>query len=146
MKRDRFELSVSVFILLIKNNRLCMLRRKATGWMDGFFSVPAGGLEPAETIASAAIREAREEAGVVIHPDNLHLAHTLHSKTEDRSWLGHFFVCTAWEGDPVIMEAEKHGDLSWVNLDALPAETIPYVKQAVDGIRQSRSYSEYGWG
>jgi len=36
MTRERYHLSIAVFVLLIKDNKLCMLRRCATGWMDGF--------------------------------------------------------------------------------------------------------------
>ncbi|MBA8882055.1 NUDIX domain-containing protein [Phyllobacterium myrsinacearum] len=56
-----------------------MLRRKGTGWMDGLFSIPAGGLEADEIIGAAAIREACEEVGVQIEPVDLQYVHTLHS-------------------------------------------------------------------
>lgn len=48
-----------------------MLRRKGTGWMDGSFSIPAGGLDAGEPIGAAAIREAYEEVGVQITSENL---------------------------------------------------------------------------
>jgi len=145
MTRERYHLSIAVFVLLIKDNKLCMLRRCATGWMDGFYSLPAGGLEDGETLATAAAREAQEEVGVVLAADHLQLCHTLHVKTDNRSWMGHFFICQQWQGDPYIAEADKHGELLWVSLDQLPADTIPYVAQAVAQIRAQRSYSEFGW-
>lgn len=122
-----------------------MLRRKGTGWMDGAFSLPAGGLEEGETIRMAAIREAREETGVVIAPENLHHVHTLHSKTEGRVWMGHFFRTETWEGTPAVCEPDKHDAMQWYKADALPGATIPYVRQALSCISRQQPYSEYGW-
>jgi hypothetical protein len=44
MKRERYCLSVAVFILLRKGNQICIFKRTGTGWMDGFYSLLAGGL------------------------------------------------------------------------------------------------------
>lgn len=44
MKRERYCLSVAVFILLRNGNQRCMFKRTGTGWMDGFYSLLAGGL------------------------------------------------------------------------------------------------------
>jgi 8-oxo-dGTP pyrophosphatase MutT (NUDIX family) len=122
-----------------------MFRRQGTGWMDGSFSIPAGGLEAGETIRAAAIREAYEEVGVQIDPRDLHYAHTLHSKTDGNAWLGHFFLATAWTGAPVLRELDKHSDLQWYPANALPSETIPYVQQAILAVAAQSPYSEYGW-
>lgn len=73
MSRDRYNLSIAVFVLLIKGDELCMLRRPNTGWMDGCFSLPAGGLEKGETLSTAAVRELKEEAGVHAIPSELTL-------------------------------------------------------------------------
>lgn len=113
--------------------------------MDGSFSIPAGGLDAGETIGAAAIREAYEEVGVKIAPENLHYVHTLHSKTDDRTWLGHFFQATNWEGSPTLRELDKHSDLQWRAINALPAQTIPYVRQALLAVATRKPYSEYGW-
>ncbi|MBR7559354.1 NUDIX domain-containing protein, partial [Mycobacterium tuberculosis] len=77
-KRVRFQLSVSVFMLLRRGAQVLCLRRARTGWMDGHFSVPAGGHDGAEPLLQAALREAREEVGVVIVPGDARLVHTLH--------------------------------------------------------------------
>ena len=144
-ERVRYQLSASVFVMLIKADEVCMLRRRGTGWMDGSFSIPAGGLEPDETIAAAAIREVYEEVGVQILPENLHYVHTLHSKTGGQTWLGHFFQAAVWEGTPIVREPEKHCDLQCRTLNALPPRTIPYVQQALLCFAARKPYSEYGW-
>ena len=122
-----------------------MLKRKGTGWMDGSYSIPAGGLDAGETIQTAAIREAYEEVGVEISSDDLEHVHTLHSKTGGQTWVGHFFRTTRWEGLPRLRELDKHSDLQWRLLNALPAETIPYVGQALSCVAAGKTYSEFGW-
>jgi 8-oxo-dGTP diphosphatase len=143
--RVRHKLSASVFVVLLKGPDILLLRRKGTGWVDGAFSIPAGGLDAGETISAAAIREAEEEVGVQIEPAHLTYAHTLHSLTEGRDWVGHFFIVTDWAGTPELREPEKHSDLVWWPLRSLPPETIPYVRQALLCIDQRQPYSEFGW-
>lgn len=145
MKKERYNLSIAVFVILMKGEKICMIRREGTGWMDGYYSVAAGGLEQNETLSAAAAREAKEEIGVIITEQNLKLRHSMHVRTEDRSWIGHYFVCENWQGAPYIAEPEKHGDLRWVNITELPDKTIPYVRQAVGQIAEGIIYSEHGW-
>jgi len=145
MKRERYNLSIAVFVVLRKGDDICMIRRAHTGWMDGFYSLPAGGLEYGETLAQAAAREVKEETGITLTEDNLALAHTIHVWTEDRSWIGHFFICDQWEGTPYVAEPDKHSALGWQPISALPEHTIPYVKQALRYLEQGQAYSEYGW-
>jgi 8-oxo-dGTP diphosphatase len=122
-----------------------MLRRMATGWLDGQMSLPAGTLEPGETLRQAAAREVKEEVGVEVLLSDLRYAHTVHSSTGGQDWTGHFFVTDLWSGEPRICEAGKHSDLRWENFDGLPADTVPYVHQALTAISQSEPYSEFGW-
>lgn len=145
MSRERYHLSIALFVLLLRGNDLLMLRRSQTGWMDGHYSLPAGGLELGETLAAAAARELREETGVEAAADDMQLAHTMHVWTEDRSWLGHYFICRQWRCTPFLAEPEKHSEMGWQNLAALPEQTIPYVRQALEAIKAGQPYSEYGW-
>lgn len=122
-----------------------MLKRSGTGWMDGFYSLPAGGLEYGETLATAAIREACEETGVIISQDSVSLAHTMHVFTEQRSWIGQFFICTEWRRTPYLAEPDKHAEIVWRPLHDIPEDTVPYVRQAIENIQNECPYSEFGW-
>ncbi len=144
-KRVRHQLSVAVFVALMRSEAVCLLRRVGTGWMDGYFSLPAGTLEADETIRSAAAREAKEEIGIDLDPADLRHSHVLHSLTEGNDWAGHFFVAAKWSGEPRICEPDKHGELRWFALDQLPADIIPYVRQALIAISRDEPYSEFGW-
>src|SRR5262249_3309655 len=75
---ERFKQIAEAHVIFIRDGETLLLRRFQTGWQDGHYSVVAGHVEAQETIAEAAIREAREEAGVVIDPDDLELVHVVH--------------------------------------------------------------------
>lgn len=122
-----------------------MLRRGNTGWLDGCYSLPAGGLEEGETLSAAAARELKEETGVDASSAEMALAHTMHVWTENRSWMGHYFICRKWHGEPFLAEPDKHAEVNWEQMSALPEETIPYVRQAIEAIKLDQNYSEYGW-
>ncbi|MGN2428763.1 NUDIX domain-containing protein [Raoultella sp. Lac2] len=145
MSRERYNLSIAVFVLVLRGNEICMLRRANTGWMDGCYSLPAGGLEYGETLSCAAARELAEETGMQASPFEMTLAHTMHVWTENRSWVGHYFICQNWDGIAFLAEPEKHAQLSWEDIALLPEDTIPYVRQAIKAISKGQTYSEYGW-
>jgi 8-oxo-dGTP diphosphatase len=48
---------------------ILLLERSGTGYADGQLCPPSGHLEAGESVVQGAIREAREETGVLIDPD-----------------------------------------------------------------------------
>ena len=61
---SRATFPVVVHVLLIRDERLFLLRRSNTGFMDGYFSLPGGHQDIGESVSEAAIRECLEETGV----------------------------------------------------------------------------------
>jgi 8-oxo-dGTP diphosphatase len=58
-----------------------LLIRANTGYMDGHASLPAGHVEPGEPADAAAVREAKEEIGVVVAPADVSFVHVMHRRT-----------------------------------------------------------------
>ncbi len=123
---------------------MLMLRRFHTGWEDGNYSVVAGHVEEGETVTQAAIREAEEEVGVSISPDQLEVVHVMHRKSEDER-IDFFLTARNWEGDIRNREPDKCDEMNWYPLAALPANTIPYVRHGLEGYQRGVFYSEFGW-
>ncbi len=140
----RFRLVPEVYLLLLDRDRILMLRRYGTGYEDGNYSVVAGHVDGNEPASRALIREAHEEAGIVISPGALELCHVMHRRS-DRESVGFFFRCRRWSGAPRNREPHKCDDLRWFSTAALPANTIPYVRQAIILALAGRPYSEFGW-
>jgi ADP-ribose pyrophosphatase YjhB (NUDIX family) len=144
-KRKRFKLSLSVFLLLIKDNKVLLIKRSNTGWMDGYYSVPAGALEEGENISKAIIRESKEEVDINLTKKNIKLVHAMHNMTHAEEWIGLFFFANKWKGEPKINEPHKHSELLWSPINKLPKNIIPYVAQAIKEFSKQNQYSEFGW-
>lgn len=149
MKKERPKVIPTAYLVLVKGNKILLSRRYNSGFQDGLYSFPAGHLgEDEETLSQAMVREAREEIGVEIDSADLELVHVIHRKqrepTNERR-INFFFTAKKWKGEPKIMEPDKCDDLRWFELDSLPDNIIPYIKQAVGCFRKNVKYSEYGF-
>lgn len=135
---------IAVYLLFQRDEQILLLRRFNTGYEDGNYSLVAGHVDAGETVTQAAVREAFEEAGVVIQPEQLQVVHVMHRKGDDER-VDFFLLPTAWNGTIENREPEKCDDLSWFPLQALPANLIPCVRFALENVERGISYSEFGW-
>ncbi len=140
----RFRLIPETHLLLLCDESVLLLQRQNTGYCDGQYSVPAAHFDGKETARMAMAREAFEEAGIVVAPIDLRLCHIIHRNADDER-ISFFFTTERWVGEPRNMEPDKCDDLSWFRVDALPDNTIPYIRHAIEHARAGRVYSEFGW-
>lgn len=137
---ERYKIKVAVYILLMKGSEILLARRFNTGWQDGNYGLPAGHLEPNETIKQGAIREMQEEVGITIKSEDVEYIHTMHRMNR---YIDLFFVCSNWEGTPKITEADKCDDVQWFSLDSLPENIIPSVRHAILQYKNGVTFSEF---
>jgi 8-oxo-dGTP diphosphatase len=140
----RFRLIAEVHLVLARERQVLMLRRFNTGYEDGHYSLIAGHVEEAESFTNAMVREAAEEAGLLIVPHELSLVHTMHRKAEDER-ISLFFQAGDWSGEPHNREPHKCDDLAWFPIVGLPANTVPYIRAGLQCIFAGVPYSEFGW-
>jgi len=96
MKREFPELPlVGVGSIIIENERVVLVKR-AHPPIQGQWSIPGGVLEVGEMVREAAVREAREETGLIVEPGEL---------------LGVF--------DRILRDAEKRVQYHYVLIDFL---------------------------
>ena len=97
-----------------------------------------------ESAVACLIREAKEEAGLVIDPDDVAFAHAVHlMETQPRMQL--VFRAHRWKGVPEILEPDKCLSWGWWQPDALPEPIVDYTRVAIEGVQAGHLYSEIGW-
>jgi len=140
--KERFRIIPAVYLVLLKEDKVLLLRRYNTGYFDGHYSLPAGHLDGGETLKQAMVREAREEIGVVLDPADLKLIHTLNRIIPGNERIDFFFANRRWLGEPKVMELNKCDELRWSKIDDLPDNVVPYIRQMIDSYRRNVNYSE----
>lgn len=149
-KYDSARPYIACFVVLRRGDTVAMVKRKNTGYMDGYYGLPAGKVEYGEPYVVGAIREAKEEAGVDIAPEHIHFVHVAHRHAEDDTeimdWVDIYFEAETWEGEPYNAETEKSESLEWINIRELPETIVPPQRAALQKIAAGHPYGEYGWG
>lgn len=145
--RDRHSIIPAVYCIFRDGDKILLLRRANTGYMDGFYGLPSGHLDGGEPAEVAACREAKEEAGVDIRPEDLRLVYTLHRKAQegDHERIDLFFEVKNWTGQPQNAEPHKCDELRWSAIADLPNNTIPEVQKTLEKIAQGELYSSLGF-
>ncbi len=142
---DRHKTLAAVYVVLLREGKVFLLRRANTGYRDGDWEVPAGHLEEGETLRQAAVREAKEEASVILAESDVRLSHVAHRHFENQTYIDCYFVIQKWRGTPQIGEPHKCSRLGWFAIDSLPANLIPYEAEGLRSSLQNVPYSEFGW-
>ena len=144
-QKNRFKAVVAVYLLLIKKDSILLYLRQNTGYGDGQYSLVAGHLDGNESVTNAMIREAREEANIIINPADIEVTCVMHRKASDREVIDYFMKVTKWENSMQNLEPEKCKELRFFDLQALPDNIIPYVKKAIDLSFNGIKFTEFGW-
>lgn len=143
MSTSHFLFLVAVHAFFIQNNKVLLSERANTGYADGYFSVPGGHVDGGETILEALDREVLEEVGIKLDKAErqTHVMHRMVSPSEER--IDYFFVVKEWQGEPRNMEPDKYAQLQWSPVNKLPQNMVPYVRFALDQIKNQQTFSEF---
>jgi 8-oxo-dGTP pyrophosphatase MutT (NUDIX family) len=147
---QRFKMKVGVFLFLIHNDGILLLRRYRTGIDDGKYVVPMGGHDGLEPLTSSIIREAYEEANITLQPEQLqvcHVMHRFHPMPDNLSFeqIDVFFKAESFEGEIKNMEPHKCDELEFYPVKALPEKTVGFIRYAIECVGKGKFYSEFGW-
>ncbi|TMR99489.1 NUDIX hydrolase [Nonomuraea basaltis] len=142
--------AVCVIVHDQEHDTIAAIYRAASNWVPApVWMIPGGKAEPGEPLDDAAARELKEETGLVADPVDLHLVHVVHA---EQSWdgAGQFvlfvFATTAWTGELVNTEPDKHLTARWVHAEQLPDPAFPPDAQAIAAYRNGGpAFSRHGW-
>ncbi|MBW5448085.1 NUDIX domain-containing protein [Cohnella sp. CFH 77786] len=135
----------AVHLLFYRNDQVLLLKRQNTGFEDGKWSVVAGRIDGGEEVKTAAIREAKEEAGIDIAPDDIELVGVFHRKNKDSEWIDFYLRVHRWTGTIINAEPYKCEELKWFPMHELPDNVISYVRKAVEKNHNQMWFESVGW-
>jgi 8-oxo-dGTP diphosphatase len=140
---SRFRVVPASYVVLRRDagaGQVLLQLRSGTGYRDGHWACAAAGhVEAGESAVAAAVREAREELGVRIAPEDLvplcamHRTHANGRPVDER--VDFFFTCTRYGGSPRLLELHKSADLRWFDLADLPDPVVPHERRVLDLLR-----------
>lgn len=136
----------SCFLFLEKNWNILLSKRLNTWHMDWYYSLISWHVEWRESYKDCIIREAKEEAGIDIEKNDLRLVHIMYkntNNTEDLNRVDLYFHINKWKNNIKNMEEHKCSELSWYNINELPANIINYTYKWILNIIKWEIYSEY---
>jgi mutator protein MutT len=144
MKQRNTAIPAAYLILRSGGGKILMALRANTGYQDGNWNLPSGHVEASESPKQAIIREAAEEIGVDIQPEDLELVHVSHRPKHDNTGdrIDFFFRAKDWRGKPYNAEPSKCAEVRWIHQDDLPEKITPHVRYAIGAAKRGEFYSE----
>jgi 8-oxo-dGTP diphosphatase len=128
-----------VFVLLERDGKAFFLRRANTGWADGRLTLPSGHVDKGDLVREAAVKEAKEEAGVEVNPEDLEFMHVDYIRDV---YINFYFKATKWKGEPKLGEPHLASEVVWVDTNNLPGEVITQLKNMFRHYRNKSYFSE----
>lgn len=122
-------------VAIVRDRRLLLIRR-ARPPEAGCWSLPGGKIDLWERTEDTARREIAEELGIKLGAIELLCVVDLVTPEEDAHWVSPVFLANEFEGEPSLLEPEKHTGLDWFALSALPS---PLARSAMEAAATLRS-------
>lgn len=140
---SRIKANIVVFLLLTnQKGEVYLQQRSNTGFMDGLYEPIAGHLEYGEYPVQAAAREASEEAGIIVNPEDIELfAVSFNHNQEAGPYLGLIFRTNKWKGKPETIEHDKCSDSGFFELENVQEKLIPQMKNIHETVFSDNSIS-----
>ena len=139
-KRQGFP--VVVHVMLARGEEIFLLRRAATGFMDGCFCLPGGHQQAGESVTETARRECLEEAGVEV--GDLRPRLVLPYISGIHQGLNFVFEAQTFDGAPTVAEPRLFDACCWAPRTALPEPVTPWLIDAL-ALPEGQWYHELRW-
>lgn len=132
MKSGIDYIGVGVGGLLINPDDEVLLLRRLKPPESGCWTIPGGAVEFGECQSEALRREFLEELGVEIEVSRLLTVVDHIVKRDAMHFVASEYLVAIVSGEPRNLEPEKHSEIKWYRLDALPAELTQTAREAIE--------------
>lgn len=140
---------IDVMLILTRGDQVLFAQRQGTGYADGMWNLPSGKVEAGEHALDALLREAREEIGITLAPDQLDFSGVVHCRNpEGDVRLGLFFHAhhdPDRHGEPVNAEPQKCAQIAWHPISLPPPDTVPYTTAGLTLYHRGEPFTLLGW-
>ena len=123
----------AVHIILIDDNKILLQKRKGSKLWPGYYALPAGHIDEGETQYDALVREAKEELGIEINPNDIINNYVVLRRNFFEidgkilePYIDYYFEIKKYNGVPKIIEEDKCDELLWADVNNLPEPFINY--------------------
>jgi len=140
---ERFLTRQAVFVIVRnESNEILLQQRANTGYLDGYWDLPSGHVEYGESLLDSAVRETKEEIGIIVSPDDLSLIH-IEQFFFNNNYVNYTFEAAKWDGEPKIGEPNKCSAIGWYAINALPEKCVNAVRSnQKSGFSQELTFSK----
>lgn len=140
MNKERFKVCCAVYIIIRKDNKILFLKRQNTGYMDGYYALPAGHLDEGESMIRAVTREAAEELGITVRDQDVNLIFTGNQIALNKEYIDLFFEIKQYTGNLKNNEPEKSSELAFFEFNQIEKNVIPYTAKVLKAIQNKKTF------
>lgn len=143
--KERHKVPIACYLVLIEDDNILLWKRQNTGYADGMYWLVSGHKEENESVSASMIREAREEAGIILESKDIEIGCVMSRKAGVYDYIDYFFVARKYWWTVTNMEPEKCSELKFFNINMLPEDTLDYIRIGIRTCFTSIKALEYGW-
>ncbi len=108
-------------VLVLVKNKFIILQRSATDYYGGWWGLPAGSVHEGESPVHGAIRELKEETGIVLREEAVMFVKEYYLKRNDALTLRFFLFKTELPEQLQVTLCKEHCAFQWVSSDECAA-------------------------
>jgi ADP-ribose pyrophosphatase YjhB (NUDIX family) len=136
-------LPIAVIWIIIKDDKILLLKRKNTPWMNWYWWLPWWRLDEWETMTNGTIRELNEEIWIKVKESDIISKSIIQHK--DERWERIYFAAHIenynWKEENI--EIDKCEKIEWFELNNLPKNITPQVEICLKAILNKIHFSEF---
>lgn len=135
---------VAINTFVLKDNKILLGKRKgAVG--AGTYCLPGGHLEYGELATEGAIRELKEETGLIAKiMEFVNISNTMLSALDGSHYIHINFLVKEFEGEVSLIEPENFECWEWFNLDDLPTNLFePHKYLIKEGLIKGKVFFDF---